>query len=158
MKRRSLLAAAVACGVAPLLARATWAAEGSFPFTLSDAEWKAKLPGAAYVVLRKKGTERPYTSPLNDETRIGTYHCAGCDQALFVSETKYDSHTGWPSFYDFLPGSLGQEEDLTLGMVRIEVHCSSCGGHQGHVFEDGPAPTGLRYCINGRAMRFAPSV
>ncbi|WP_254082016.1 peptide-methionine (R)-S-oxide reductase MsrB [Devosia sp. WQ 349K1] len=137
--------------------RGAWAADGEFPFSLTDEEWRDRLDQKAYIVLRKKGTERPYTSPLNEEKRAGVFHCAGCDQALFVSETKYDSQTGWPSFYDFIPGALGTEEDLTLGMMRIEVHCSNCGGHQGHVFEDGPAPTGLRYCINGIAMRFEPS-
>jgi peptide-methionine (R)-S-oxide reductase len=156
MQRRSLLLSMLALSAAAPL-RANWAAEGEFAVSLADDVWRDRLDQKAYVVLRKKGTERPYTSPLNDEKRAGTYHCAGCDQALFVSETKYDSHTGWPSFYDFIPGSLGTEEDLTLGMMRIEVHCSNCGGHQGHVFDDGPAPTGLRYCINGIAMRFAPS-
>jgi peptide-methionine (R)-S-oxide reductase len=157
MQRRSLLLSLLALSAAAMPLRSTFAAQGDFAFSLTDEEWRERLDQQAYVVLRKEGTERPFTSPLNDEKRAGTYHCAGCDQALFASATKYDSHTGWPSFYDFLPGSLGTEEDRTFGMVRIEVHCSNCGGHQGHVFEDGPASTGLRYCINGIAMRFAPA-
>ncbi|MBJ6987945.1 MULTISPECIES: peptide-methionine (R)-S-oxide reductase MsrB [unclassified Devosia] len=157
MQRRSFVLSLAALSAAAFPMRGAWAADDEFPFSLTDEEWRDRLDQKAYIVLRKKGTERPYTSPLNEEKRAGVFHCAACDQALFVSDTKYDSHTGWPSFYDFIPGALGTEEDLTLGMMRIEVHCSNCGGHQGHVFEDGPAPTGLRYCINGIAMRFEPS-
>jgi peptide-methionine (R)-S-oxide reductase len=130
------------------------AAEGDFPFKLTDAEWKAKLDPLAYDVLRHEGTERPFTSPLNDEKGAGTFLCAGCDQALFASDTKYDSGTGWPSFYTYIDGALGTSEDNSLFMARVEVHCSNCGGHQGHVFEDGPEPTGLRYCINGVSLKF----
>nr|WP_295886306.1 peptide-methionine (R)-S-oxide reductase MsrB [uncultured Devosia sp.] len=130
------------------------AAEGDFPYKLTEEQWRAKLSPEAYVVLREEGTERPFTSPLLDEHRDGIFACAGCDQPLFKSETKFDSGTGWPSFYDFIPGAIGTTVDNTLGMIRTEVHCSNCGGHQGHVFEDGPAPTGLRYCIDGVSLQF----
>ncbi len=133
------------------------AAEGEFPLELSDAEWRKRLTEAEYHVLREKGTERAFTSSLNDEKRAGTFVCAGCAQPLFSSKTKYESGTGWPSFYDFLDGAIGTSEDTSYFMVRTEVHCSNCGGHLGHVFEDGPEPTGLRYCINGVALDFLPA-
>ena len=137
--------------------RVALAAEGDFPFTLTDAEWQARLSPEAYRVLRHEDTERPFTSPLNEEKRAGIFHCAGCDQALFESDKKYDSGTGWPSFWDHIPGAIGSKQDNTLWLPRTEVHCSNCGGHQGHVFEDGPPPTGLRYCINGLSLRFEPA-
>jgi peptide-methionine (R)-S-oxide reductase len=110
---------------------------------------------AAFAVMREESTESPWTSALLDEHRKGTFNCAGCDLALYASETKYDSGTGWPSFFDVLPNAVGKKEDNTLFTTRTEVHCRRCGGHLGHVFEDGPKPTGLRYCMNGVALKFA---
>ncbi len=127
-----------------------------FEINLSDAEWKKRLTPQQFYVLREHGTERAGTSPLNKETRKGTYVCAGCDLPLFSSETKYDSGTGWPSFWQPLPDAIGTSEDRSFFMVRTEVHCRRCGGHLGHVFDDGPQPTGLRYCMNGVAMKFVP--
>ncbi len=121
---------------------------------ISDAEWKKKLSQAQYKVLRKEGTERPFTSELNDEKRQGIYACAGCDLPLFSSETKFDSGTGWPSFFDAIPDHIGTSTDFKLIFPRTEYHCIRCGGHQGHVFKDGPQPTGLRYCNNGVALNF----
>ena len=128
-----------------------------FPIEKPDAEWRAQLSPEAYHVLRAHGTERAGTSPLNREHRAGTFHCAGCGAALFASEAKYDSGTGWPSFWQPIDGSVGTSVDRKFFMTRTEVHCARCGGHLGHVFEDGPPPTGLRYCMNGVALRFAPA-
>ena len=124
---------------------------------LSDAQWKEKLTPMQYKVLRKDGTERPFTSELNDEKRAGTFACAGCDLPLFNSDAKYDSGTGWPSFYDAIPNHIGTSTDFKLILPRTEYHCARCGGHQGHVFKDGPQPTGLRYCNNGVALKFLPA-
>ena len=126
------------------------------PLLLSDTQWKARLTPEQYRVLRHEGTERAFTSPLNDEKRKGTYQCAGCDLALFTSEMKFDSGTGWPSYFTSLPGAVGTKRDFSLGLPRVEYHCARCGGHQGPVFEDGPQPTGLRYCNNGVALKLAP--
>ncbi|MEL7545409.1 MAG: peptide-methionine (R)-S-oxide reductase MsrB [Pseudomonadota bacterium] len=122
---------------------------------LTPDEWRARLESdLAYQVLREEATERPFTSPLNDEKRDGTFVCAGCELPLFESQTKYESGTGWPSFFDVIAGAVGTKEDNTLWMKRTEYHCARCLGHQGHVFADGPAPTGLRYCNNGVALKF----
>ncbi len=122
----------------------------------SEEEWRSQLSDEEFQVLRKEGTERPWTSPLNDEKRAGTFACAGCGQALFKSAQKFDSGTGWPSFFDVLDGAVETKRDSKLLRPRIEYHWSRCGGHQGHVFEDGPQPTGRRYCNNGVALKFSP--
>lgn len=128
----------------------------AYPVDLTDAEWRGRLTPEQYRVLRRHGTERAGTSPLDREKRSGTFHCAGCDAALFASSAKFDSRTGWPSFTAPLPDAVGTRADRSLFMVRTEVHCARCGGHLGHVFPDGPPPTGRRYCMNGVAMTFRP--
>lgn len=128
-----------------------------FDVTHSDEEWRSMLSPEAYAVLRKHGTERAGTSPLNKEKRPGTFVCAGCGQPLYASETKFESGSGWPSFYQPLEGAVEFSEDSSLFVTRTEVHCSRCGGHLGHVFPDGPEPTGQRYCMNGLAMKFDPA-
>lgn len=150
-----LLRTAAPAGAAPNAPAAPKAAAGTPQrLILSDAEWRARLTPAQYDVLRHEGTERPGSSPLNAEKRAGTYHCAGCDLPLFSSTTKYESGTGWPSFFDTLPGAIQTRTDYKLFVPRTEYHCARCGGHHGHVFKDGPKPTGLRYCNNGVALRF----
>ena len=126
------------------------------PLVKSKSEWKTLLPDMSYRVLFEEDTERPGTSPLNKEKRTGTFVCTACYLPLFSSETKYDSGTGWPSFFNTLPGAVGTRKDRKLFLPRTEYHCVRCGGHQGHVFDDGPKPTGLRYCNNGVALRFVP--
>lgn len=137
-----------------VLLAAPMARAETFEVTLTEAEWRAKLGDLAYRVLREEETERPGTSRLNDEKRAGTYSCGGCDLPAFASDTKYDSGTGWPSFWEPLPNAVGTREDGGLFGARTEVHCRRCGGHFGHVFPDGPEPTGLRYCMNGAALVF----
>ena len=129
-------------------------AKSSFEVTKTDAQWRKLLSPAAYRVLRQEDTERPFTSKLNDEHRKGIFACAGCDKRLFSSVTKFDSGTGWPSFYQPIAGGVGSKTDYAIGFKRTEIHCARCGGHLGHVFDDGPKPTGLRYCMNGVAMKF----
>ncbi len=131
-------------------------ADQNYPVSKTEAEWQAELDAEQYRVLRKHGTERAGTSPLDKQYAPGTYYCAGCDQAVFTSDSKFDSGTGWPSFYQPIDDAIATTTDKSLFMTRVEVHCSRCGGHLGHVFNDGPAPTGLRYCMNGVSMRFEP--
>lgn len=157
LDRRTLFLATAA---AALLPSVTLAADkyANSPFRkISDAEWKKRLPPEAYEVLRHEGTERPFTSPLLNEHRKGVFACAGCDLPVFASETKFESGTGWPSFYQPIEGNVGKTEDRSYGMLRTEVHCRRCGGHLGHVFDDGPKPTGLRYCIDGFGLVFHPA-
>ncbi len=124
---------------------------------ISDAEWRRRLPRLSYDVLRHEATETPFTSPLNDEKRAGVFHCKGCDLPLFGASWKYDSGTGWPSFWQVDRNNIGTKTDYAIGVPRTEYHCARCLGHQGHVFDDGPRPTGLRYCNNGAALTFRPS-
>lgn len=158
LNRREWLGGAAFAGVALIVAGATGSAGAKprFAFTLTDAEWKKRLSPAAYAVLRHEATERAGTSPLDKEHRRGIFMCAGCAQPAFRSTTKFDSGTGWPSFYEPIKDAVLKDTDTSFGMVRDEVHCRRCGGHLGHVFEDGPKPTGLRYCMNGVALSFAP--
>ncbi|MDD3836519.1 MAG: peptide-methionine (R)-S-oxide reductase MsrB [Phenylobacterium sp.] len=158
MDRRSLLLAAVAALAAPGAARGAQDSHAASPWRrISDADWKKRLSPTAYRVLRHEDTERAGTSPLNREKRRGTYVCAACGLALFKSDWKYESGTGWPSFYTVIKDAIGVKMDYRIGVPRKEYHCARCLGHQGHVFPDGPRPTGLRYCNNGVALKFVPA-
>ena len=162
MTRRQLFHLFSALGLSSAASSATstassTAAAGVGRLELSDDEWRKRLTPAQFDVLRKHGTERAGTSALNLEKRAGTYHCAGCDLALFTSDTKYESGTGWPSFHTAIAGHVGTQRDFKLILPRTEYHCARCSGHQGHVFDDGPRPSGKRYCNNGVALRFAPT-
>jgi peptide-methionine (R)-S-oxide reductase len=153
-RRQSLFLGAVAA----LAVARGWHAEAAEPVyavTHTDAQWRQLLTPAQYNILRQQGTEPPFTSPLLNEHRTGTFNCAGCDLPLYSSKTKYDSGTGWPSFWAPLPNAVLTSDDTSFGMDRTEVHCRRCGSHLGHVFPDGPPPTGLRYCMNGLALTFA---
>jgi peptide-methionine (R)-S-oxide reductase len=161
MTRRLLL---LSGGVALTAMAASWLrgggtarAEEKFEVTHTEEEWRKLLTPEQFAVLRQAATERPGTSPLLEEHRKGIFACAGCDLDLYSSDTKFDSGTGWPSFWKPLDNAVGTEEDLSFGMVRTAVHCRRCGGHLGHVFDDGPPPTGLRYCMNGVALTFKPA-
>jgi len=156
LKRRTLLIGTIAAGAAYVVLRrpARPRAAEVFPIVHTDAEWRQRLSPEAYAVLRQASTEAPFTSKLLDEHRTGIFTCAGCASDLFASATKFDSGTGWPSFFAPLDHAVSTASDQTLGMDRTEVHCARCGGHLGHVFDDGPRPTGLRYCMNGVAMGF----
>jgi peptide-methionine (R)-S-oxide reductase len=163
INRRALLAAGVAVSALTVFGKSSEAAtmtttDATVDFkTLSDAEWRKRLTPEQYNVLRKEATERAGTSPLNKEKRKGTFACQGCDLPLFSSDTKFESGTGWPSFYQPLPNAIGTKTDRSFFSTRTEVHCSRCEGHLGHVFDDGPKPTGLRYCMNGVALQFHPA-
>ncbi len=153
MHRRHFITSVLTTGTAIALGLRTNAA-GSFEVSYSDAEWRAMLTDLQYKVMREEGTERAGSSPLDKLYDPGTYHCRGCDQALYSSKHKYDSGTGWPSFYQALPNAIGTKEDRKLFSVRTECHCSRCGSHLGHIFDDGPAPTGKRHCLNGVSLTF----
>lgn len=157
--RRSLLGGAASMIVLGAVGTTSACAQSErrFPFTLTDAQWRRRLTPMQYYVLRQEGTERPYSHPLNNEHRAGQFTCAGCALPLYSSTTKFDSGTGWPSFYRPLANAIGTSTDFALGLPRTEVHCRRCGGHLGHVFDDGPRPTGLRYCMNGAALTFTPA-
>ena len=159
--RRFFLGLSGTAAIGGIIALATGGASSSasaagFEIRRSDAEWRKRLGAQRYAILRQQGTERAFTSPLLKEHRKGVFACAGCGLSLFSSKTKFESGTGWPSFYAALPNAIGTSRDTTFGMVRVEEHCRRCGGHLGHIFDDGPKPTGKRHCINGLSLTFKP--
>ena len=159
MLRRNFVTSLLGSAAALAVARPGFAAasEGTFEVTRTEAEWRAMLTDTEYAVMREEETEKPFTSPLNDEKRAGVFHCKGCDLPLYDAKTKFDSGTGWPSFYDSLPGAIETKEDRNLLFyVRTECHCRRCGSHLGHIFDDGPEPTGKRHCLNGVSLTFTP--
>lgn len=158
MNRRQFIAKGMVVSILPLFSPADLLADhGKIkPLKLSKEEWRKRLTEEQFRILREEETEYPYSSPLNNEKREGVYHCAGCDLPLFESETKYDSGTGWPSFFQSIPNHLETKTDFRIIYPRTEYHCARCGGHQGHVFDDGPKPTGQRWCNNGFALKFQP--
>ena len=158
-RRSFLLASVTLAGAGSILALLgpSALADVKYEVTHTDADWRKLLSPEAYRVLRHEATERPGSSPLNDEDRKGIYECAGCDLPVYSSETKFHSGTGWPSFWKPLPNAVLEKRDTSAGMIRTEIHCRRCGGHLGHVFNDGPKPTGLRYCMNGVALKFVPA-
>lgn len=155
--RRAFVGMAAGTTIAGIAILTSDNAEASFEVQRTPADWKRRLGRARYHILREAGTERPYSSPLLNEKRKGIFACAGCDLPLFSSAAKYDSRTGWPSFWKPLPDAVAYKRDLSLGMIRTEEHCRRCGGHLGHVFDDGPPPTGKRHCINGLSLTFRPA-
>lgn len=154
LDRRAALAGLAAIGALTACGRAE---AQRYPVRMTDAEWRKKLGDASWRVLRHEATEPPFSSPLDREKRKGTFLCKGCANPLYSSTTKFDSGTGWPSFWRPLPNAIGTKTDFSIGLPRTEVHCARCGGHLGHVFDDGPPPTGKRYCMNGLAMTFRPA-
>ncbi|MDX1785693.1 peptide-methionine (R)-S-oxide reductase MsrB [Roseovarius sp. ZX-A-9] len=156
MQRRHFIATVLAAGSVTALAHPSMGA-GDFEITRTEAEWRARLNDIQYAVMREEATERAGSSPLDKQYADGTYHCRGCDLALYPSSTKYDSGTGWPSFYKALPNAIGTKADRSFFAVRTECHCRRCGSHLGHIFDDGPAPTGKRHCLNGVSLIFKPA-